>query len=76
MATNSTMYVAKHPFQGNPAQSQLTFPKGATIAARAGQEGKAWWWGSYQGREGWFPPAYVAPMSPAAAPPAAAAAAP
>jgi len=72
MATNSTTYVAKHPFQGNPAQSQLTFPKGAAIAARTGQEGKAWWWGSYQGREGWFPPAYVSPVSPAAAPPAAA----
>ena len=69
MATaNTQMFVSKHPFQGNPAQSQLTFPAGAAIAVRPGQEGKAWWWGSYQGKEGWFPPAYVAPAAAATLP--------
>jgi hypothetical protein len=60
-------YVAKHPFQGDVRQSQLTFPKGATLVAKTGQDG-SWWWGSFQGKEGWFPPAYVAPMGPAAPP--------
>lgn len=67
---SASMYVSKHAFAGNLAQSQLTFPAGATIAARTGQEGKAWWWGSYQGREGWFPPAYVTPASAGVASPA------
>ena len=62
MAPTNT-FVAKHAFQGQAAQSQLTFPQGAKISAKAGQEGKAWWWGSYNGREGWFPPAYVAPAA-------------
>ena len=57
-------YVAKHAFQGNVAQSQLSFPSGAIIVARPNQEG-AWWWGNCNGREGWFPPGYVA-MAPAA----------
>lgn len=57
-------YVAKHSFQGNVAQSQLSFPSGAIIVARPNQEG-AWWWGNCNGREGWFPPGYVA-MAPAA----------
>ena len=67
-------YLAKHAFAGQAAQSQLTFPKGAVLTAKPGQEGSAWWWGSYNGREGWFPPAYVTPQAqPAvfsAAPPA------
>jgi SH3 domain len=53
-------YVAKHAFQGNVAQSQLSFPAGAIIIARPNQDG-AWWWGSCNGREGWFPPTYVGP---------------
>lgn len=57
------MYMTKHAFQGDARQSQLTFPKGATINAKPNQEG-AWWWGSCSGREGWFPPAYVTPMAP------------
>jgi hypothetical protein len=57
------IYVAKHPFQGDARQSQLSFPKGATINAKANQTG-AWWWGSYNGKEGWFPPTYVNPMAP------------
>jgi hypothetical protein len=65
-------YVAKHPFQGDVRQAQLSFPKGALINSKLGQEG-AWWWGSFNGNEGWFPPAYVVA---AAATPAAAVAAP
>ena len=56
-------FVTKHPFNGDARQSQLSFPQGATIVAKPGQDG-AWWWGSFQGKEGWFPPAYVAPMGP------------
>ena len=56
-------YLAKHAFAGQAAQSQLTFPKGAVLTAKPGQEGSAWWWGSYNGREGWFPPAYVTPQA-------------
>ena len=57
------MFLAKHPFQGDARQSQLSFPKGATLNARANQTG-AWWWGSYNGKEGWFPPTYVQTMAP------------
>ena len=56
------IFVAKHPFQGDARQSQLSFPKGATINAKANQSG-AWWWGSYNGKEGWFPPTYVNPLA-------------
>jgi hypothetical protein len=31
------------------------------LTAKADQVGNSWWWGSYNGREGWFPPAYVSP---------------
>ena len=51
-------YVAKHPFQGDVRQAQLSFPQGAMITAKAGQSG-AWWWGVVNGKEGWFPPTYV-----------------
>ena len=64
MNSTATTYVAKHPFRGNAAQSQLSFPAGATITARQGQQGNAWWWGSYLGKEGWFPPNYVTPLQP------------
>jgi Variant SH3 domain len=60
-------YVAKHAFQGNVAQSQLSFPAGAVIVARPNQDG-AWWWGSCNGREGWFPPTYVGPAPAGGAP--------
>mmetsp|Transcript_8043 Transcript_8043/g.23771 ORF Transcript_8043/g.23771 Transcript_8043/m.23771 type:complete len:207 (-) Transcript_8043:350-970(-) len=56
------MFLAKHPFQGDARQTQLSFPKGATINAKANQTG-AWWWGAYNGKEGWFPPTYVQPMT-------------
>ena len=65
--SNVVTFVAKHPFQGDPKQSQLSFPQGAQLTAKANQVGNSWWWGSYNGREGWFPPAYVSPM--AGAPP-------
>lgn len=69
----TSKYVAKYAFNGNPAQNQLSFPVGATIIARDGQDGKPWYWGNYMGRDGWFPPTYVAKMAaptPAAAVPA------
>ena len=64
----TSKYVAKYAFNGNPAQNQLSFPVGATIVARDGQDGKPWFWGNYMGRDGWFPPTYVAKMAPAPAP--------
>jgi len=62
-------FIAKHAFAGDVRQAQISFPQGAILTAKAGQEGNAWWWGSYSGREGWFPPAYVtaAPQQSAAA---------
>mmetsp|Transcript_10240 Transcript_10240/g.19187 ORF Transcript_10240/g.19187 Transcript_10240/m.19187 type:complete len:195 (-) Transcript_10240:1290-1874(-) len=66
----TSRYVAKYPFNGNPAQAQLSFPVGAMIVARDGQEGKPWYWGNYMGRDGWFPPTYVTKMD-SAPPPAA-----
>lgn len=56
--SQTVRYLAKHPFQGDVRQSQLSFAKGAVIIAKPNQTG-AWWWGSYNGKEGWFPPAYV-----------------
>lgn len=58
--SQSLTYLSKHPFQGDARQSQLSFPKTATLTAKANQTG-AWWWGSYNGKEGWFPPTYVTP---------------
>ena len=58
-------YISKHPFQGDPRQSQLSFGPGATILAKPGQGG-AWWWGTCQGKEGWFPPTYVTQAPPQA----------
>ena len=60
-------FLAKHPFQGDARQSQLTFPKGAIITSKSNQTG-SWWWGSYNGKEGWFPPTYVTPGQGASAP--------
>ncbi len=64
----TSTYVAKYAFNGNPAQSQLSFPVGATIIARDGQDGKPWYWGNYMGRDGWFPPTYVQKMAAAPTP--------
>ena len=61
-------FVAKHAFAGDVRQAQISFPQGATLTAKSGQEGNAWWWGSFNGREGWFPPAYVTATSQIAAP--------
>ena len=66
----SSSYLAKYPFNGNPAQSQLSFPAGATIVARDGQDGKPWFWGNYMGKDGWFPPTYVTKILSNPAPPA------
>lgn len=66
----SSRYVAKYAFNGNAAQGQLSFPVGAQIVARDGQDGKPWYWGNYMGRDGWFPPTYVSKVGPATAAPA------
>mmetsp|Transcript_14755 Transcript_14755/g.40767 ORF Transcript_14755/g.40767 Transcript_14755/m.40767 type:complete len:3812 (+) Transcript_14755:277-11712(+) len=60
-------YIAKHAFSGDPAQSQLNLTPGALVVAKPGQTG-AWWWGSCNGKDGWFPPTYVAP-APSTTPP-------
>jgi predicted DNA-binding protein (UPF0251 family) len=62
MMAQPAQFVSKHPFQGDVRQAQLSFGKGAIISAKPGQEG-AWWWGVCNGKEGWFPPTYVAPMA-------------
>ena len=58
----ATSYVAMHNFSGNASESQLTFNKGETVFADAGQSGD-WWWGAMSRSgvkvEGWFPPTYV-----------------
>ncbi len=64
----TSTYVAKYPFNGNAAQAQLSFPAGAHIVARNGQEGKPWYWGNYMGKDGWFPPTYVTKVTAPAAP--------
>jgi len=53
-------FVSKHGFQGDIRQAQLSFGPGVTIIAKPNQDG-AWWWGSCNGKEGWFPPSYVSP---------------
>jgi hypothetical protein len=60
MQQQPIQYVSKHSFQGDVRQAQLSFGPGTVITAKPGQEG-AWWWGSCNGKEGWFPPTYVAP---------------
>ena len=52
-------YVAKFAFTGNTAASQLSFAPGAIITAKDGQDSGGWWWGRCNGKDGWFPPAYV-----------------
>jgi Variant SH3 domain len=63
MSIAPIQYVSKHGFNGDPRQSQLSFAPGSVIMAKPNQEG-AWWWGACQGKEGWFPPSYVAPAAP------------
>jgi len=60
----ASQYVAKHPYNGNRSENQLSFPVGAVILVPPGQEGNVWWWGNYNGQDGWFPPAFVGPMPP------------
>lgn len=79
MQSQPIQYVSKHAFQGDVRQSQMSFPPGAVIMAKPGQSG-AWWWGVFNGQEGWFPPTYVtasaAPVAPQGPPVNAFAAAP
>jgi hypothetical protein len=68
MQQQPTQYVSKHAFQGDIRQAQLSFGPGIVITAKPGQEG-AWWWGSCNGKEGWFPPTYVGAPVPQQGPP-------
>lgn len=38
--------------------THLRFPKHAVITAKPGQFGNSLWFGSHEGRSGWFPPSY------------------
>jgi SH3 domain len=49
---------ALYQFQGDPAQSQLSFPAGAHIEAIPDDQQVSWWFGTYQNQRGWFPPSY------------------
>jgi hypothetical protein len=43
------VYVAKHAFVGQSAQSQLSFVPNSRIVASTNQNG-AWWWGNCDGK--------------------------
>jgi hypothetical protein len=49
---------AQHAYTGVLHENQLSFPAGALIITPAGQE-PGWWWGSFQGQQGYFPSYYV-----------------
>ena len=46
---NKAIYQAKHAFNGNSSQSQLSFVAGAKIIAAQNQLGQ-WWWGNCNGQ--------------------------
>ena len=46
---NKAIYQAKHAFNGNSSQSQLSFNAGARIIAAQNQLGQ-WWWGNCNGQ--------------------------
>ena len=48
MSSQKAIYTAKHAFNGQRAQNQLSFPIGARIVAAPNQLG-AWWWGNCNG---------------------------
>ena len=43
------IYQAKHTFNGQATQSQVSFVAGAKIVAATNQSG-AWWWGNCNGQ--------------------------
>ena len=47
------IYQAKHAFNGNSSQSQLSFVAGARIIAAQNQLGQ-WWWGNCNGQVSTF----------------------
>jgi ferredoxin len=49
--------IAMHTYHGTEA-SHLSFPVGAIIVAKPGQDGNLLWFGRCNNREGWFPPSY------------------
>merc|ERR1712157_198104 len=59
------LYIAKHTFQGQESQSQLSFTKGSIIICHPNNNNNpndAWWLGSCVGNSnklGWFPSSYV-----------------
>jgi hypothetical protein len=59
----SSTLVANHEYAGNVDEGQLSFPVGATIVAKQGQEENVWWFGSLCGssRGGWFLPSSCVP---------------
>lgn len=60
MSNNSESVISVYPFQGDPALSQLSFPSGATI--RVVSKHSEWWFGSWNGQRGWFPPSHCQPL--------------
>lgn len=49
--------VACHAYRSDDPR-HLSFPIGARILAKPGQDGNPLWLGSFAGRTGWFPPSY------------------
>jgi len=50
---NKAIYQAKHAFNGNSSQSQLSFTAGTRIIAAQNQLGQ-WWWGNCNGKVSLF----------------------
>lgn len=69
-------YVAKHPFQGNAAAAQVSFPKGEILLYDAShQQNQGWVWVTVArtSQSGWCPLSYLAQEGPVIAPPPASA---
>ena len=60
MNNDESLVVASFTFQGDPALSQLSFPPGATIHVLS-KHSPDWWYGSWNGQRGWFPPSHCRP---------------
>jgi len=59
---NNERTISVYPFQGDPALSQLSFPSGATIRVVSKHSNSEWWFGSWNGQRGWFPPSHCRPL--------------
>ena len=53
MNNPKAIYQAKHAFNGNSSQSQLSFNAGARIIAAQNQLGQ-WWWGNCNGKVSFY----------------------